>query len=362
MLGLAAAVALAYGGWRGLVGFERTDNAYVKADISYVSARVSGQVQEVLARNNQQVRRGQLLAKIDPRDYDAAVMAAEAEAAQARAALGELGARVDLQQAQIVRAHAATAAARADAERLAADHARVSALMASGFVPRQRYELAQATKVQAQSAVIEAAAVLRQGRQQVIVLGEERRSALAALSGAEARLYKARLDRSASEIRSPIDGVVTARQADVGEYVGPGTRMLAIVPAKGLYVEANLRETQLARIRPGDRVEIAVDALPGVRLCGAVDSLGPASGSEFSVIPPDNASGNFTKIVRRFPVRVRLDEDQQGLQRLRTGMSVTPSIAIGSHLGGRTRRGPLGWLMASGSAGFGCGLRVLRPT
>lgn len=331
MLGLLAATAMAYGAWRRLTPLERTDNAYVKGDISFVSARVAGHLDRVLIRNNLPVRRGQLLARIDPRDYDAAVMAAEAEVAQRRAALRELGAREELLHADVVRATAAVDAAAADATRLDADFQRASALLESGYAPRRIYDAALATRVRARAGVTEADAALSQGRQQINVLAEARASAFASLRGAEARLYKARLDRAAVEIRSPIDGVVAARQGDLGEYVAPGTRLLAIVPADGLYVEANLRETQLARIRPGDRVEIRVDALPDVRLCGAVESLGGASGSELAVLPPDTATGNFTKIVRRFPVRIQLDPRQPGLARLRGGMSVVPAIAVGSH-------------------------------
>jgi membrane fusion protein (multidrug efflux system) len=172
----------------------------------------------------------------------------------------------------------------------------------------------------------------------------------AALRGAEAKLFRAVNDLDATTIRAPREGLIAGRNVRVGEYVTTSARLMAVAPTRNLWVEANLRETQLSRVRPGDRVRIEVDAVRDRVYCGSVESLSGASGSEFALLPPDNATGNFTKIVRRFTVRILFDPDQPALDRLAGGMSVQPMIAIGSHADGRAHRGVLGWLAGA----FGC--------
>ena len=191
-------------------------------------------------------------------------------------------------------------------------------------------------------------------RKQLGVLDAQRLTAEAQLASAQARLMRAHADLGRTEIVAPREGRVAARNVRLGEFVNTGTRLLAITPTKGLWVEANLRETQLGRIHTGDRVEISADAVPGANYCGVVEGVQGASGSEFAVIPPDNATGNFTKIVRRFTVRILLDQNQSDLDRLATGMSVTPRIALGSHGDGRSHGGLVSWI-AGGS--FRCGGR-----
>nr|WP_274705474.1 HlyD family efflux transporter periplasmic adaptor subunit [Sphingomonas sp. H160509] len=167
-------------------------------------------------------------------------------------------------------------------------------------------------------------------------------------------MLRARADLGRTAIVAPREGRVAARNVRLGEFVNTGTRLLAITPTKGLWVEANLRETQLPRVRPGDRVEVAVDAVPETSFCGVVEGTQGASGSEFAVIPPDNATGNFTKIARRFTVRILLDRDQPSSERLATGMSATPRIALGSHADGRSHGGMLSWIQGGS---FKCGVR-----
>lgn len=332
--------------------FISTDNAYVKGDVTFVSPKVAGYVTAVLTENDRTVTPGQVLVRIDPTDYGSAVADAEAAVAQAKASLRQAAAQRLLQQAQIRVADTSIVAAQATVGKTRADFARSDALVEQGAVSRQLFESAQADNIRAGSAVAQTQAQADFARKQLGVVDAQRLTAEAQLASAEARLLRARADLARTEIIAPREGRIAARNVRLGEFVNTGTRLLAITPTKGLWVDANLRETQLGRIRPGDRVQVTVDAVPDARFCGVVEGMQGASGSEFSVIPPDNATGNFTKIVRRFTVRILLDENQQSLDRLATGMSVTPRIAIGSHRDGKSHGGLLSWI-AGGS--FACG-------
>lgn len=334
---LAIAIAAGYGAWHRIAPFESTDNAYVRGDLTFVAAKVPGYVVEVATENNRRVAPGQVLARIDPRDYQAAVADAEAGLAQQKAAAAQIDAQFALQQAQIVVADAAVASAKGQVRRTEADFARAKDLVGDGAVSRSVYDQAAAEDVRAQSGVAQALAQAAYARRQLQVLEAQRQANQAAQLGAQARLFKARNDLASTVITAPREGLVAARNIRLGEYVGVGTRLMAVAPTKALWIEANLRETQLSRIRAGDRVQIRVDAASDQTFCGAVESVSAASGSEFAVIPPDNATGNFTKIVRRFPVRILFDAGQPGLERLGSGMSVEPRIAIGSHAGHAAR-------------------------
>jgi membrane fusion protein (multidrug efflux system) len=351
---VAAVVAAAQAMAPNAIAFVSTDNAYVKGDITFISPKVAGYVTAVLTENDRQVAPGQALVRIDPTDYRSAVADAEAGVAQARAALRQIAAQRSLQEAQIRVADAGVVSAQATVGKTRADFARSDALVDEGAVSRQFFESAQADNIRAGSAVAQTRAQADYARKQLGVLDAQRLTGEAQLSGAEARLTRARADLGRTVIVAPREGRVAARNVRLGEYVNTGNRLLAVTPTKGLWVEANLRETQLGRIRPGDRVQMQVDAVPGTLFCGVVEGAQGASGSEFAVIPPDNATGNFTKIVRRFTVRILLDGRQPELARLATGMSVTPRIAVGSHLDGRSHDGLLSWI-AGGS--FKCGNR-----
>jgi len=332
---LSVAIAAGYGLWPRLTPFESTDNAYVRGDLTFVAAKVPGYVVEVATENNRRVAPGQVLARIDPRDYLAAVADAEATLAQQKAAALQIQAQVQLQNAQILVADAGVAAARAQTRRAGADLARARDLVSDGAVSRSVFEQSTAEDVRASSTLVQSLAQAAYARRQLAVLDAQRQANLAAQQGASAKLFKARTDMASTVILAPREGLVAARNIRLGEYVGVGTRLMAIAPTRALWIEANLRETQLSRIRAGDRVQIRVDAASDQVFCGTVESLSAASGSEFAVIPPDNATGNFTKIVRRFPVRILFDARQPGLDRLGSGMSVEPRIAIGSHAHGR---------------------------
>jgi membrane fusion protein (multidrug efflux system) len=332
---LGIAIAASHGVWGDLSPFEATDNAYVRGDLTFVSAKVPGYVVEVATENNRRVAPGQVLAKIDPRDYQAAVADAQATLAQQKAAALQIDAQFQLQQAQIEVADAAVATARAQASRAHSDYSRANDLVGDGAVSRSVYEQATAEDVRARSAVTQSQALAAYARRQVAVLDAQREANRAAQEGAQAKLFKASNDLSSTIITAPREGLVAARNVRLGEYVGVGTRLMAVAPTRALWIEANLRETQLSRIRAGDRVQIRVDAAHDQVFCGSVESLSAASGSEFSVIPADNATGNFTKIVRRFPVRILFDPGQPGLERLGSGMSVEPRIAVNSHVSGK---------------------------
>ena len=332
---LGTIVTGSYALWRAVTPFESTDNAYVRGDLTFVATKVAGYVVEVDTENNRRVAPGQVLARIDPRDYDAAVRDAEASLAQLRAASLQIDAQVQLQQAQIQVADAAVAAARAQAARNAADYARAKDLVSDGAVSQSLFETSTSENARAHASLIQSQALAEFARRQLTVLAAQTAANRAAQQGAQAKLFKARNDLAATVITAPREGLIAARNVRVGEYAGVGTRLMAVAPTKALWIEANLRETQLARVRPGDRAQIRVDAVPDQVFCGTVESLSAASGSEFSVIPPDNATGNFTKIVRRFPVRILFDAGQPGLERLGSGMSVEPKIAVGSHDSGK---------------------------
>ena len=357
MLAAGAAVGLvaaAYAILPNAIAFVSTDDAYIKGDVTFVSPKVGGYVTAVLTENDRQVTPGQVLVRINPTDYRSAVADAEAAIEQAKAALNQNAAQRLLQQAQIRVADAGVVSARATVAKTRTDFARSKALVGEGGVSRQLFESAETDNIRAGSAVVQSQALADYARKQLRVLDTQRSTAEAQLASAEARFVRARADLDRTSIIAPREGRVAARNVRLGEFVNGGTRLLAITPTKGLWVEANLRETQLGRIRPGDRVEMMADAVPDTRFCGTVEGAQGASGSEFAVIPPDNATGNFTKIVRRFTVRILIDGKQPDLDRLATGMSVTPLIAIGSHLDGKSHGGRLSWI-AEGS--FACGIK-----
>lgn len=352
--GVTAMIAAGYGIAPRSVSFVTTDNAYLKGDVTFISPKVPGYVTEVRTENDRLVARGQVLVRIDPTDYRSAVADARAAVAQQRAAIRQIEAQRALQSAQIQVADAGVVAAQATASKARADFARSDALVGQGAISRQLFESAQADDVRGVASVTQSRAQAEFTRRQLAVLDAQAQAAQAQLQAAQARLDRALADLGRTDIVAPREGRVAARNVRLGEFVSTGTRLLAITPTSGLWVEANLRETQLPRIRAGDRVQIAVDAVPDARFCGVVEGVQGASGSEFAVIPPDNATGNFTKIVRRFTVRILLDRGQDGAERLATGMSVTPRIALGSHVDGRSHGGLLSW-MTGGT--FRCGIR-----
>jgi membrane fusion protein (multidrug efflux system) len=321
---------------------QTTDAAYVEADSSIVAPKVRGLVAQVLVQHNQAVKRGQPLVRIDPEEFDAKAAAAaadlqtaQANVAAARAALVSLDAEQGLAGANVRAAQSAIASADAQDARAKADAGRYDDLVSFGAVAAKDADQYRAAAVSARSDADRSRALLDVSRQQAAVVGAKRATLLAALAQAtagEARaraaLDLARQDQDHALVRAPIDGVVGDRQAEPGDYVQPGTRILTIAPLGAVYVVANFKETQVGRMAPGQSARIKIDALPGVTLKGEVDSLAPGTGSEFSLLPFEPGTGNFTKIVQRVPVRIRFDPGQADVSRLRPGLSTQVSVSL----------------------------------
>ena len=304
---------------------ETTDDAYVKADSTIIAPKVSGYIAEVLVADNEPVKAGQLLARIDDRDFRTALNQAKADVAASEAAVKNLNAQIELQEPLIQQQAAEVDAAEANVKFAQEERTRYDGLMKSGSGTVQR---AQQTDAALRSQI----AQLQQGKAGLIaankkidVLSTQRAQAVAQLDHARAVEQQAALNLSYTQITAPVDGTVGARSLRVGQYVQAGTQLMAVVPLYAVYVVANFKETQLTHVRSGQPVELYVDSFQSTRLKGHVDSLSPASGLEFALLPPDNATGNFTKIVQRVPVKIVVDD--QGLKGLlRPGMSAEPTV------------------------------------
>ena len=329
--GFALAVALGgaeYGHRWWTVGrfIESTDDAYAGGNVTTVAPHVAGFVAEILVTDNQNVRAGQLLVRIDSRDFQAALDHAKAVADQRQAALAGLEAKYALQQTMIGQAEAELAAKAAHATFAGADAIRYRALALSSYGTRQNAERASAADQEAKATTRSSEASLTASRQQLTVLNADIAAARAGVVQAKADLETARLNLGYTEIRAPIDGYIGNRAAQVGAYVASGAYLLSVIPAHGLWVDANFKEDQLAQMRPGQTATVVADVRPGKVFHGHVQSLAPGTGAIFSVIPPENATGNFTKIVQRVPVRIALDDADARLGELRPGLSTTVSV------------------------------------
>jgi membrane fusion protein, multidrug efflux system len=328
-LGIAAALGTSWYGydWWTLGRFvETTDDAYAGGNVTAVSPHVAGFVAQIAVADNQYVRAGQLLVRLDSRDYQAALRHTQAVASEKQAALAGLQAKYTLQQAMIRQAEAALNGRLAQADFAGVDAVRYRDLALTSFGSRQNAERAISIDRSAQSATQSAEAGLAAARQQVTVLDDEIAEARAGVAQAAADLETARLNLGYTEIRAPIDGYIGNRAAQVGAYVASGAYLLSVIPAHGLWVDANFKEDQLARIRSGQPATIVADVLPGQVFHGHVQSVAPGTGAVFSVIPPENATGNFTKIVQRVPVRIALDDGDATLGKLRPGLSTTVGV------------------------------------
>jgi membrane fusion protein (multidrug efflux system) len=303
-----------------------TDDAYVQAYNTTLAAKVPGYVASVLVTDNSPVRAGDVIATIDDGDYRLAVDSARAKVATEQATIARMAHQIDAQQAAVAQAQAQVVSARAAAKRWDLELARQNFLATKDFASRQTLEQTQASRDQAVAAVQSAQAAVKSATADVDVLKGQQKEAVETLTELRTALAKAERDLSFTVIHAPIDGVIGNRGMQVGDYVQPGQRLASLVPLDRVYVDANFKETQLARLRPGQSALIAVDALPEHDIHGTIESLSPASGAVFSLLPPDNATGNFTKIVQRLPVRIRVPSAvaRQGL--LRPGMSVIVSV------------------------------------
>jgi len=332
-----------------------TDAAYLQADSSVVAPKVRGLVADVLVQHNQAVKQGDPLVRIDAEEFDARVAAAAADLQNAhatveaaQAALISLDAEEQLAAANVRAAETVIRSTTAQSDRAQADRARYTNLVESGAVAQRDFDQYRATAISAQSDAARSRAQLDVSRNQEAVTRAKRATlranlaqADAAVARAQAALDLARQDQEHALIRAPIDGVVGDRQVEPGDYVQPGTRLLTIVPLGALYVTANFKETQVTRMLPGQPATIEVDALPGQPLSGIVDSFAPGSGSQFSLLPFEPGTGNFTKIVQRVPVRIRFEPGQTALAKLRPGLSSTVTVRLLANAAAATAAKPI---------------------
>jgi membrane fusion protein (multidrug efflux system) len=345
MLVAAVALAVAAGGSLYIAAppsRESTDDAYIGADVTTVAPKVRGLIAQILVQDNQAVHAGDPLVRIDPEEFDARVATATADladaqagVASAQAALVSLDAEEQLAAANVRAAQTAIRSSEAQAERANLDRHRFEVLVPTGAASQREADISKAAAITAVQDVAHSGAMLDVSQQAASVTAAKRATLQAALQKSEAAVGRARAaldlalqDQRHTLILAPIDGVVGNRQAQPGDYVQPGTRLMTLVPLKAVYVTANFKETQTRRMQPGQHATISVDALTGDDLTGTVESFAPGSGSTFALLPFEPGTGNFTKIVQRVPVRIRFDPDQPGIARLRPGLSVTARVAL----------------------------------
>ena len=325
---LAALLALAWFGSWWLHGryFQSTDDAYVGGNVTVISPRVPGYVSKICVKDNAFVHAGEPLVELDPATFDTRLRAASARVEAAKAASIRLNAQVQLTRADIAEAIAEQQARRAVLVFAGQDATRYAQLASSTAGTVQAAQQARSHHAQAEAQYQAAASMVQARQRQLAVVQAQIVEAGAALAQAQAEATESILDASYTLIRAPVDGYIGDRSAHVGTFVGAGTELMSLVPARGLWVDANFKEDQLARMRRGQMVEIVADVDPGKKITGHVVSLSPASGSVFSLIPAQNATGNFTKIVQRVPVRIALDDRFASVGLLRPGLSVTATV------------------------------------
>jgi len=323
---LVAASVYGFGYWTSGRFMVSTDDANLQADSVAISPEVGGYVAAVAVQDNEHVVPGEVLARIDDRDYRAALASAQANADAAAAGVDVLVQQLSQQDYAIAQAQAAVAGDQASLAFARQDEGRYAKLAQSGAGTVQEAQQA-GTSAQTRRADLQRdTAAVGLARTQMAVLGAQLVKARAQLALAQAALLQSRLNLGYTVITSPIEGVVGERSLRVGQYVQAATQLMAVVPLQAVYVVANYKETQLTHVRPGQKVAISVDTFPGTVVHGVVNSVAPASGEEFALLPPDNATGNFTKIVQRVPVKISIDPHDPLLGQLRPGMSVEPSI------------------------------------
>ena len=331
LLWLMALAAVSYGGvryWRTeFRPFEATDNAYLRIHMAQISPRVMGYLAQVNFEDNQKIAAGALLAVIDDTDFRARAAQAEAEVAAHAARQTTLIAEKAVQEARIAQTRAAIYAAGADRERAQKDLVRLADLVEDGAVSAQTRDAADATHKQARANVQRTDAALQEATSQLAALDAQIAEAGAALKVAQAALAVSKIDLAHTRIYAPLAGTLGNRNAQLGQLVQPGALLAFLIPDQGLYIEANFKETQLEDLRPGQPVKIKIDAYPHTVYRGVVTSSAPASGAEFSILPPENATGNFTKIVRRVPIKIEF-ETGTDLTGLRPGLSTTISVRV----------------------------------
>ena len=303
-----------------------TDDAYVDAHSALLAPKVSGYITEVAVDDNQPVKAGQMIARIDPRDYQTALDHARADVKAAQASIDTLTQQIAQQSLTVEQARQSVAADQAALVFAQQNNQRYSTLAHDGYGTVQQAQKTQSDLLQKQAALDRDTAGIASAEKQIAVLQAELEQARANLEQQQANERQAELNLSYTAIVAPFDGTAGARTVQVGQYVQPGTQLMAVVPLQAVYVTANYMETQLTHVQAGQPVAINVDTYPGVVVHGTVDSLAPASGQQFALLPPDNATGNFTKIVQRVPVKIDVDKNDPLAGMLRPGISVEPTI------------------------------------
>jgi membrane fusion protein, multidrug efflux system len=332
MIGAAVVIALAAGGWYGSHWLTTgrfivsTDDAYVRADATTLAAKVAGYVSAINVADNTFVHTGDVIARIDDGDYRLAVDTARDRLATQESTVARIGKQIEAQQASVEQAKAQVASAQAVQTRTASELQRQKELASKEFASRQTLEQAQSNRDQAIAGVQSAQAALDSATANVDVLTAQQQEARRQQQELKTAVARAERDLSFTVIRAPVDGMIGNRAMRVGDFVQTGQRLASVVPLADVYIDANFKETQLARLKPGQPVQVNVDALPDQKIEGTVASVSPASGSVFSLLPPDNATGNFTKIVQRLAVRIRLPADVTEQRLLRPGMSVVVDV------------------------------------
>ncbi|MFJ3487409.1 HlyD family secretion protein [Pseudomonas sp. NPDC090202] len=330
---VALAGGLVWGAWWWLAGrfIETTDDAYLQADSISVAPKISGYVGEVLVSDNQAVKRGDVLVRLDARKYQAISDQASATIAARTADLAKAQADLTQQDSTIAEAQAQLQGAEADVRHAQTEVARYAPLARSGAEPEERLAQLNNQLAQARSTLAAKQAALRSSQTRYGTLQAQLKQAQAQLGVAKASEAQSQLDVDDAVIVSPLDGRIADRGVRVGQYVQPGTRLLTVVPVSAIYLTANYKETQIGDMRPGQTVTVHVDALPGRDLQGHIDSLAPGTGAQFALLPPSNATGNFTKIVQRVPVRISLDVPDDVRAALVPGLSATVEVDTRSH-------------------------------
>ncbi|MCK1363874.1 HlyD family secretion protein [Bradyrhizobium sp. 62] len=331
MMGVGLVLALAaasYAGYYTLVGrfYVATDDAYVRANNTMLGARVAGHVSSILAGDNTTVRAGDIVFRIDDGDYKIAVDAAATRIATQQATIDRIGRQVAALDSQVAQAKAQLVSAEAGLKRADLDYERQQALSNKGFASRATFESSEAGRDQGAAAVKAAQAAYGVALSNVDVAKAQQAEAQAQLAELKTTLAKAERDLAFTAVRAPVDGTFSNRLVSAGDFVAVGQRLGNVVPLDNVYIDANFKETQLKRIRPGQPVTIKVDAYGMRKFSGVVDSIAAGSGSVFTLLPPDNATGNFTKIVQRVPVRIRVPKSVAKQNLLRAGMSVTATV------------------------------------
>jgi membrane fusion protein (multidrug efflux system) len=336
-------VLLAVGGvWFGtnyvLIGrfMVSTDDAYVRANNTMLGARVAGHIAKIAVGDNKEVKAGDLLFQIDDGDYVIAVDNAKAKIATQEATIERIGRQAIAQQSAVEQAKAQLESSQAAVKRADADFGRQQQLTDRGWASKATYDQSLATRDQSSASVQAAQASLDAAQAQVDVIKAQQAEATGQLGELKTTLAKAERDLAFTTVRAPVDGIFSNRLVNEGDYIQVGQRLANVVPLDDVYIDANFKETQLERIRAGQPVSIAVDALSGTDITGYVESLAPASGSVFTLLPPDNATGNFTKVVQRLPVRIRVPADVAKEHLLRAGMSVIVSVNTKQKPGDKT--------------------------